>query len=138
MAASLQRLADITAPNGTLVVIGCAARSCTLPDYVSDAVGILPRTRGLGGNVFGGPGLDQKATDAVVGTVCFLNPSFVVMELSPWLIVRRYRPEGGQTPMMIAMTKMVMASLRRVYPVTVNLRGSNASCTRTRAAVNPT
>lgn len=51
LAAGLQRLADITAPDGTLVVIGCA-RSSTLSDYVSDAVGVLQhqvlsRTRGF-------------------------------------------------------------------------------------------
>ena len=50
LAAGLQRLADLTAPGGALVVIGCA-RSSTLPDYTFDAVGVvrhqvLSRTRG--------------------------------------------------------------------------------------------
>ncbi|GAY15786.1 bifunctional 2-polyprenyl-6-hydroxyphenol methylase/3-demethylubiquinol 3-O-methyltransferase UbiG [Mycobacterium sp. shizuoka-1] len=51
LTAGLQRLADLTAPGGTLVVIGCA-RSSTLPDYASDAVGVIQhqiysRTRGF-------------------------------------------------------------------------------------------
>lgn len=50
LAAGLQRLADLTAPGGSLVVIGCA-RSSTRPDYTLDAVGVvqhqvLSRTRG--------------------------------------------------------------------------------------------
>lgn len=50
LAAGLQRLADLTAPGGALVVIGCA-RSSTLPDYTFDALGVvqhqvLSRTRG--------------------------------------------------------------------------------------------
>lgn len=47
----LQRLADLTAPGGALVVIGCA-RSSTLRDYAFDVLGvaqhqILSRTRGF-------------------------------------------------------------------------------------------
>lgn len=50
LAAGLERLADLTAPGGALVVIGCA-RSSTLPDYTFDALGVvqhqvLSRTRG--------------------------------------------------------------------------------------------
>lgn len=51
LAAGLQRLADLTAPGGVLVVIGCA-RSSTLSDYAFEAVGIvqhqvLSRIRGF-------------------------------------------------------------------------------------------
>lgn len=47
----MQRLADLTAPGGTLVVIGCA-RSSTVPDYAFDGLGVvqhqvLSRTRGF-------------------------------------------------------------------------------------------
>ena len=40
LAGGLQRLADLTAPGGVLVVIGCA-RSSTLRDYVFDIVGAV-------------------------------------------------------------------------------------------------
>ncbi|MHA7653855.1 class I SAM-dependent methyltransferase [Mycobacterium sp. ML4] len=48
--AALVRLADLTAPGGSLVIIGCA-RSSTIGDYATDAVGavqhqIFSRTRG--------------------------------------------------------------------------------------------
>jgi SAM-dependent methyltransferase len=51
LAAGLQRLADLTAPGGTVVVIGCA-RSSTVGDYAVDVVGavqhqVLSRTRGF-------------------------------------------------------------------------------------------
>lgn len=51
LTAGLQRLADLTAPGGTLVVIGCA-RSSTLLDYAFDGLGVvqhqvLSRTRGF-------------------------------------------------------------------------------------------
>lgn len=51
LADGLQRLADLAAPGGVLVVIGCA-RSSTLSDYVFDSVGavqhqVLSRTRGF-------------------------------------------------------------------------------------------
>ena len=40
LTAGLQRLADLTAPRGTLIVIGCA-RSSTLRDHACDALGVL-------------------------------------------------------------------------------------------------
>ena len=51
LTAGLQRLADLTAPGGALVVIGLA-RSSTLSDYVLDAAGVVQhqifsRTRGF-------------------------------------------------------------------------------------------
>lgn len=51
LAAGLQRLADLTASGGALVVIGCA-RSSTLPDFVFESIGVvqhqvLSRTRGF-------------------------------------------------------------------------------------------
>lgn len=51
LACGLQRLANLTAPGGAVVVIGCA-RSSTVCDYAHDAVGvvqhqILSRTRGF-------------------------------------------------------------------------------------------
>lgn len=51
LAAGLQRLADLVASDGTLVVIGCA-RSSTLLDHTYDAIGavqhhLLSRTRGF-------------------------------------------------------------------------------------------
>ncbi|ORA34880.1 SAM-dependent methyltransferase [Mycobacterium aquaticum] len=50
LAGGLARLADLTAPGGTLVVIGCA-RSSTVTDYAMEAVGAVQhrfysRTRG--------------------------------------------------------------------------------------------
>ncbi|BBX38157.1 type 11 methyltransferase [Mycolicibacterium mageritense DSM 44476 = CIP 104973] len=51
LVAGLQRLADLTAPGGALVVIGCA-RSSTVHDYAYELIGavqhqILSRTRGF-------------------------------------------------------------------------------------------
>ena len=51
LTAGLQRLADLTTPDGALVVIGCA-RSSTLHDHAFDAVGVIQhqiysRTRGF-------------------------------------------------------------------------------------------
>ncbi|MHA7653861.1 class I SAM-dependent methyltransferase [Mycobacterium sp. ML4] len=50
LGAALARLADLTAPGGSLVIIGCA-RNSTIGDYAADAVGavqhqIFSRTRG--------------------------------------------------------------------------------------------
>lgn len=51
LAAGLRRLADLTAPGGVMVVVGCA-RSSSLRDYALDAVGVvqhqvLSRSRGF-------------------------------------------------------------------------------------------